>query len=84
MGAELNPGGSVDATGRWWLLREPEEAFILRENVARELYWMKNDPHQERSKARGAKRAHIERLTDTVKAMKQASGEARRRLEEAS
>ncbi len=84
VGPELNPGGSIDPSGRWWLLREPKEAFILRENGARELYWMKNDPHQERSKARGAKRAHIERLTDTVKAMKQASGETRRRLEEAS
>jgi hypothetical protein len=46
-------------------------------------FTMKTDPYQERSKARTAKRALIERLTDTVKAMSQASGqEARRRLGE--
>jgi hypothetical protein len=45
-------------------------------------FTMKTDPYQERSKARTAKRALIERLTDTVKAMSQASGQARRRLGE--
>jgi len=81
VGPELNPGGSNDPSGRWWLLREGTKAFILRENGAKELYWMKSDPHQERSKARTAKRALIERLTDTVKAMRRSTGETRRRLE---
>jgi hypothetical protein len=44
---------------------------------------MKSDPYQERSKARAAKRTLIEGLTDTVKAMRAASGQARRQLEEA-
>ena len=43
---------------------------------------MKSDPHQERSKARTAKQSLINRLTDTVKAMRQAEGQERRRLEE--
>jgi arylsulfatase A-like enzyme len=84
VGPEMNPGGSNDPSGRWWLLREGPNAFILRENGAKELYWMKFDPYQERSKARTAKRELIERLTDTVKAMRRSSGEARRQLEEAS
>jgi hypothetical protein len=83
VGPEMNPGGSNDPSGRWWLLREGRTAFILRENGAKELYRMKSDPYQERSKTRAAKRALIERLTDTVKAMRAASGQARRRLEEA-
>jgi N-acetylglucosamine-6-sulfatase len=82
VGPEMNPGGSNDPSGKWWLLREGPKAFILRENGAKELYWMKSDPHQERSKARTAKRSLINRLTDTVKAMRQAEGQARRRLEE--
>jgi N-acetylglucosamine-6-sulfatase len=75
--------GSNDRSGRWWLLREGKIAFILRENGAKELYRMKSDPYQERSKARAAKRTLIEGLTDTVKAMRTASGQARRQLEEA-
>ena len=58
-------------------------AFILRENGAKELYWMGSDPYQQWSKARTAKRALIERLTDTVKAMRAASGATRRQLEAA-
>ena len=45
VGPELNPGGSNDPSGRWWLLREGKAAIILRENGAKELYWMKSDPH---------------------------------------
>ena len=73
-GPELNPGGSNDPSGRWWLFREGKAAIILRENGAKELYWMKSDPHSERSKARTAKQSLINRLTDTVKAMRQAEG----------
>ena len=83
VGPELNPGGSNDPSGRWWLLREGRKAFILRENGAKELYLMGSDPYQQRSKARTAKRALIGRLTDTVKAMRAASGETRRQLEAA-
>ena len=83
VGPEMNPGGSNDRSGRWWLLREGKIAFILRENGAEELYRMKSDPYQERSKARAAMRTLIEGLTDTVKAMRTASGQARRQLEEA-
>ena len=44
---------------------------------------MKSDPYQERSTdARAAKRALIKRLTDTAKAMREAEGQERRRLEE--
>ena len=82
VGPELNPRGSNDPSGRWWPLREGKAAFILRENGAKELYWMKADPHQKRSKARTAKQSLINRLTDTVKAMRQAEGQERRRLEE--
>lgn len=83
VGPQLNPGGSNDPSGRWWLLREGEKAFILRENGAKELYWMGTDPHQERSKARTADPALIERLTTTVKDMRAASGATRRQLEAA-
>jgi N-acetylglucosamine-6-sulfatase len=83
VGPEMNPGGSNDPSGRWWLLREGRTAFILRENGTKELYRMKWDPYQERSKARAAKRTLIERLTDTVKAMRAAGGQTRRQLEEA-
>src|SRR5215213_1866632 len=83
VGPEMNPGGSNDPSGRWWLLREGRTAFILRENGAKELYLMGSDPYQQRSKARTAKRALIGRLTDTVKAMRAASGETRRQLEAA-
>ena len=83
VGPQLNPGGSNDPSGRWWLLREGEKAFILRENGDKELYRMGPDPYQERSKARTADSALIKRLTTSVKAMREASGETRRRLEEA-
>jgi N-acetylglucosamine-6-sulfatase len=83
VGPELNPGGSNDPSGRWWLLREGPKAFILRENGAKELYRIGTDPYQRWNKARTADPALIERLTDTVKAMRQASGQARRRLEAA-
>ena len=83
VGPELNPGGSNDPSGRWWLLREGRMAFILREDGAKERYWMGSDPYQQWSKARTAKRALIERLTDTVKAMRAASGATRRQLEAA-
>jgi N-acetylglucosamine-6-sulfatase len=83
VGPQLNPGGSNDPSGRWWLLREGEKAFILRENGTKELYWMGTDPFQERSKARSADPALIERLTNSVKAMREASGAARRQLESA-
>lgn len=79
----MNPGGANDPSGRWWLLREGSKAFILRENGAKELYRMGTDPYQRWNKARTADPALIERLTDTVKAMRQASGQARRRLEAA-
>ena len=83
VGPRLNPGGSNDPSGRWWLLREGQEAFMLRENGAKELYRMGTDPYQERSKARTADPALIERLTNFVKDMRAASGAARRQLEEA-
>jgi N-acetylglucosamine-6-sulfatase len=83
VGPQLNPGGSDDPSGRWWLLREGQKAFILRENGAKELYWMGTDPYQERSKARTADPALIERLTTTVQDMRAASGAARRQLEAA-
>jgi arylsulfatase A-like enzyme len=83
VGPRLNPGGSDDPSGRWWLLREGQKAFILRENGAKELYRMGTDPHQERSEARTADPALIERLTNFVEDMRAASGTLRRRLEEA-
>jgi N-acetylglucosamine-6-sulfatase len=82
VGPQLNPGGSNDPSGRWWLLREGTKAFILRENGAKELYWMGTDAYQERSKARTADPALIERLTNSVKDMRSASGATRRQLEE--
>ena len=81
VGPELNPGGSNDPSGRWWMLREGQKAFILRESGAKELYWMGTDPFQQRSKARSADQSLKERLTDTVRAMKAASGATRRQLE---
>jgi arylsulfatase A-like enzyme len=83
VGPQLNPGGSNDPSGRWWLLREGEKAFIFRENGAKELYWLGSDPYQERSKARTADPALIERLTNTVRDMRAASGATRRQLESA-
>jgi hypothetical protein len=83
VGPEQNPGGSNDPSGNWWLLREGRNTFILRENGAKELYWMKSDPYQQRSKASTANKALISHLTNRVKSMRRASGEARRRLEEA-
>src|SRR5215218_3531530 len=81
VGPQFNPGGSNDPSGRWWLLREGEKEFILRENGAKELYWRGSDPYQERSKARTADPALIERLTNSVKDMRAASGATRRQLE---
>jgi len=83
VGPEQNPGGSNDPSGRWWLLAEGDKRFILRENGAKELYWMGPDPFQLRSKEDEADPALIRRLTNTVEAMREASGETRRRLEEA-
>jgi N-acetylglucosamine-6-sulfatase len=83
VGPRLNPGDSDDPSGRWWLLREGEAAFILRENGKKELYFLDSDPYQERSVARMAEAALLERLTHYVQAMREASGEARRELEEA-
>jgi N-acetylglucosamine-6-sulfatase len=82
-GPGMNPGGSHDPSGRWWLLREGQKAFILRENGAKELYRMGTDPYQERSKARTADPALIERLTNFVQDMRAASGANRRQLEQA-
>jgi N-acetylglucosamine-6-sulfatase len=81
VGPQLNPGGSDDPSGRWWLLREGDKAFILRESGAKELYWMGTDPYQERSKARSADLALIERLTNAVKSLREASGTTRRQVE---
>jgi hypothetical protein len=83
VGPRLNPGDSDDPSGRWWLLREGEAAFILRENGKMELYFLDSDPYQERSVARMAEAALLERFTHYVQAMREASGEARRELEEA-
>jgi hypothetical protein len=83
VGPRLNPGGSNDPSGRWWLLREGQKAFMLRENGARELYLMGTDPYQERSKARTADPALVERLTNYVNNLRVASGATRRQLEEA-
>jgi hypothetical protein len=75
--------GSNEPSGRWWLLREGPNAFILRENGAKELYRMGTDPYQEQSEARTADPALIERLTNTVEYLRVASGATRRHLEEA-
>jgi N-acetylglucosamine-6-sulfatase len=83
VGPRLNPGGSNEPSGRWWLLREGPNAFILRENGAKELYRMGTDPYQEQSEARTADPALIERLTNTVENLSVASGATRRQLEEA-
>jgi arylsulfatase A-like enzyme len=82
VGPEMNPGGANNPSGRWWLLREGSVAFIQHENEAKELYWMKSDPHQVRSKRKAAKRSLINRLTDTLRALRASTGEERRRLEE--
>jgi arylsulfatase A-like enzyme len=81
VGPEQNPGGSNDPSGRWWLLAEGDKRFILRENGAKELYWMGSDPYQNRSRHDDADPALIRRLTDTVEAMRRASGDERRALE---
>ncbi len=83
VGPELNPGGSNDPSGRWWLLAEGDKRFILRENGAKELYRMGADPFQNRSRHDDADPALIRRLTDTVEAMRRASGDERRALEAA-
>jgi N-acetylglucosamine-6-sulfatase len=81
VGPEENPGGANNPSGRWWLLREDEKAFVLHENGTKELYWMGVDPYQERNRARTADPALIARLTDTTRAMIPAFGNKRRRLE---
>jgi arylsulfatase A-like enzyme len=81
VGPQMNPGGANNPSDRGWLLREGRLAFLLYENGAKELYWMKSDPHQQRSKARTARKSLIKRLTYTVKAKRAASGQARRWLE---
>ena len=83
VGPQLNPGGSDDPSGRWWLLREGDKAFILRENAFKELYWLDSDPYQERSKTLSADPALVERLTNAVKSLRVAHGETRRQLEAA-
>jgi arylsulfatase A-like enzyme len=83
VGPQLNPGGSNEPSGRWWLLREGNLVFILRENGTKELYTMGTDPYQERSTHRTADPALIERLLTKVKEMRVASGEKRRQLEAA-
>jgi N-acetylglucosamine-6-sulfatase len=83
VGWQLNPGGSNDPSGRWWLLREGQKVFILRENGTKELYSMGSDPYQERSMTRTADPALIQRLLTSVKEMRAASGERRRQLEAA-
>ena len=80
-GPQMNPGGAHNPSGRWWLLREGPAAFILHENGAKELYWLKSDPHQLRNRRQAAKQSLINRLTVKTKAMKAAEGESRRRLE---
>ena len=81
VGPERNPGGSNDPSGRWWLLAEGDKRFILRENGARELYYMGADPFQNRSRHEEADPALIRRLTEAVEAMRAARGEERRALE---
>jgi hypothetical protein len=83
VGGQLNPGGSNEPSGRWWLLREGDLVFILRENGTKELYTMGTDPYQERSQTRTADPALIQRLLTKVKEMRAASGEKRRQLEAA-
>jgi N-acetylglucosamine-6-sulfatase len=83
VGPQRNPGGSNEPSGRWWLLREGEQVFILRENGTKELYTMGSDPYQERSTTRTADPALIQRLLTSVKEMRAASGERRRQLEAA-
>jgi N-acetylglucosamine-6-sulfatase len=81
VGGQLNPGGSNEPSGRWWLLREADLAFILRENGTKELYTMGTDAYQERSTHRTADPALIQSLLTKVKEMRVASGEKRRQLE---
>jgi N-acetylglucosamine-6-sulfatase len=83
VGPQRNPGGSNEPSGRWWLLREGQNVFILRENGTKELYTMGTDPYQERSTARTADPALIQRLLTSLKEMRAASGERRRQLEAA-
>ena len=82
MGGQLNPGGSDEPSGRWWVLREGDLVFILRENGTKELYTMGSDPLQERSTTRTADPALIQSLLTKVKELRAASGEKRRQLEE--
>jgi arylsulfatase A-like enzyme len=81
-GPEDNPGGAREPSGHWWLLREGMKAFILRGTGHRELYWMESDPYQMRSKAATADQDMMDRLEDYTLAMKEASGDELRRLEE--
>jgi arylsulfatase A-like enzyme len=82
VGGQLNPGGSNEPSGRWWLLREGDLAFILRENGTKELYTMGTDAYQERSTTRTADPALIQSLLTKVKEMRAAKGVKRRQLEE--
>jgi N-acetylglucosamine-6-sulfatase len=84
VGGQLNPGGSNEPSGRWWLLREGDLAFILRENGTKELYTMGTDPYQEQSTTRTADPALIQSLLTKVKEMRAAKGVKRRQLEEAT
>jgi N-acetylglucosamine-6-sulfatase len=84
VGGQLNPGGSNEPSGRWWLLREGDLAFILRENGTKELYTMGTDPYQERSTTRTADPALIQSLLTKVKELRAAKGVKRRQLEEAT
>ncbi len=81
VGGQLNPGGSNEPSGRWWLLREGDLAFILRENGTKELYTMGTDPYQEESQTRTADPALIQSLLTKVKDMRAAKGVKRRQLE---
>jgi N-acetylglucosamine-6-sulfatase len=81
-GPEPNPGGAKEPSGNWWLLREGVRALILRENGHRELYWMESDPYQMRSKAESADQAMVQRMVHYAVAIRNASGDERRRLEE--
>jgi N-acetylglucosamine-6-sulfatase len=83
VGGQLNPGGSNEPSGRWWLLREGKKVFTLHENGTKELYSMGTDAFQERSMPRTADPVLMQRLTTSVKDMRAARGEKRRQLEAA-
>ena len=78
-----NPGGAWHPSGSWWLLREGRAAFILREKHQKELYYLKSDPYQQRSKHRKVPQATLDRFTSRVWQLRNAKGDARRGLENA-